>query len=381
MAGPTLPTIKKLFAKSGNRCAFPRCTVRVVESNTIVADVCHICASSPLGPRYDPQQTETERHAVENLILLCAVHHRVVDDEIEQYPAPGLLEMKRAHEASATAVAEDTVDRTANLLAEKSTAEEAVNAMPAQQSSPAMPTIERAQRQTLLATAVAIHQDRLTKIVSKSGYIADLDSGRLIFHVIPVSCLGIQQSPAFAEISRNPNWFPPIAGAPRDWKVDFEGILIGSNGEGLTKPQRAYTHISRSGIVEVVASSLARGYGNDLIMLPQIQAMLIKYVPTYLSALARAGLTSSAVVCASLTGVNQMRLLHDFVANAIPEDIPGPRLTRDQYSFAETWMDTVPPTIVDAAHELKPTLDHMANAAGLITSPYFDAKGNYTLTP
>jgi hypothetical protein len=100
-----------------------------------------------------------------------------------------------------------------------------------------------------------------------------------------------------------------------------------------------------------------------------------------LSALARAGLTSSAVVCASLTGVNQMRLLHDFVANAIPEDIPGPRLTRDQYSFAETWMDTVPPTIVDAAHELKPTLDHMANAAGLITSPYFDAKGNYTLTP
>jgi hypothetical protein len=56
VSSPSLPTIKKLFAKSGDRCAFPECAVHVVEGNTIVADICHISAASALGPRYDPNR-------------------------------------------------------------------------------------------------------------------------------------------------------------------------------------------------------------------------------------------------------------------------------------------------------------------------------------
>jgi hypothetical protein len=381
MAGPTLPTIKRLFAKSGNRCAFPRCTIRVVEGNTIVADICHICAASPLGPRYNPQQTDAERHAFENLILLCVVHHRIVDDEPEKYTAPGLLDMKRIHEASATSVPQDTVDKTANLLVEKSTAEEAANNMPMEQVTAPAPPTDIALRQGFLARAAALHRDRVAQIVANNGYIADLEGGRLIFHIVPVASLDIQQSPSFGEISRNPNWFPPVAGAARDSRVDFDGVLMGSNGEGLSKAQRAYTHVTRAGVVEVVVSSLARGYDGDLVMLPQVQAMLIKYVRIYLAALARVGLNSAAVMCASLTGVNHMRFLHDFIANVIPEDIPGPRLTREQFTFAESWIETAPVSIIESGRALRPTLDHMANAAGLVTSPYFDSDGNYELTP
>ncbi len=37
------------------------------------------------GPRYDPNQTDDERHSFENLILLCSFHHDVVDNQAEMY--------------------------------------------------------------------------------------------------------------------------------------------------------------------------------------------------------------------------------------------------------------------------------------------------------
>jgi len=381
VTSPSLPTIKKLFAKSGDRCAFPECAVHVVEGNTIIADICHIRAASALGPRYDPTQSDAERHAFDNLILLCANHHRIIDDDPEKYRVAALIQMKRAHEATATTLAADTVDRAVALLVQKETVNEAANTVPAVAGPPAPATIEAAQKQALMARACAFHRDRLGLIVANHGAVADLGDGRLVFHVIPVVSLDIQQSPGFAELSQNPRWFPPVAGAPRDSNISFDGLLVGSNGEGLRQPQRAYTHITRAGIVEVVASSLARGYDGNLIMLPQVQAMLIKYVAIYTNALNKVGIAPPLVVCASLSGVNNMRLLHDFIANAIAEDIPGPRLNRSEYTFVETWLDAAPRSIPDAARRLKLTLDHMANAAGLMTSPYFDENGDYTLMP
>jgi hypothetical protein len=381
VATPTLQTIKKLFAKSGNRCAFPQCQVHVVEGNTIVADICHICAASPLGPRYDPKQSEAQRYAFDNLILFCANHHRIVDDEPGKFGVGMLVQMKQVHEATATAITPESVERMAMLLVEKSMPEPAAEAPPAPATHSSTPGLNATQKQLILSRAAMIHRDRLARIVGNDGVIADLGGGRLVFHLIPVAALDIPQSTAFAELSRNPNWFPPVAGAARDWKVDFDGLVTGSNADGLIKPQRAYTYVSRAGIVEAVVSSLARGYDSDLIMLPQVQAMLIKYVPIYANALHKAGLSFPAVACASLTGVNKMRLLHDFVGNAFPEDIPGSRLTRDQFTFAESYLKTVPDSIRNAAGQLRNTLDHMANAAGLPTSPYFDPDGSYTLTP
>jgi hypothetical protein len=103
MGEPSVKTIKRLYALSGNRCAFPGCTHRLVdESDALVADVCHIAGDKPGAKRYDPSQTEVERQGFANLIVLCAVHHRVIDDNETEYTRALLLEMKRAHEAKAT---------------------------------------------------------------------------------------------------------------------------------------------------------------------------------------------------------------------------------------------------------------------------------------
>lgn len=72
MANPTQATIKRLFNQSGEFCTYPKCDRPVVDrsTGTIMAEMCHINARSPGGPRYDPSQTDKERNAYDNLILL-----------------------------------------------------------------------------------------------------------------------------------------------------------------------------------------------------------------------------------------------------------------------------------------------------------------------
>lgn len=105
MSQPSPATVKRLFAASRNACAFPKCTIPIVEpaSGKVTGRICHIRARQPNGPRYDEQQSEDERHAFENLILLCPIHHDVVDADVESYTTERLLAIKAQHEAAGTA--------------------------------------------------------------------------------------------------------------------------------------------------------------------------------------------------------------------------------------------------------------------------------------
>lgn len=107
-------TLKKLFALSGNVCAFPGCTAPIVDtdSGVVVGDICHIKGRSEDGPRYDPAQPDKERNGYENLLLMCVAHNRIVDGKKtrDQYPVGRLQEFKRNHEAQ---YARSVVDETA----------------------------------------------------------------------------------------------------------------------------------------------------------------------------------------------------------------------------------------------------------------------------
>lgn len=102
MSEPTEKTIKRLFALSGNICAYPGCQLPIVESaGTITGEVCHIRARNKRGPRFEPAKTEGERHSFDNLILLCRHHHKIIDSEPEIYTVEALQEMKAIHESVA----------------------------------------------------------------------------------------------------------------------------------------------------------------------------------------------------------------------------------------------------------------------------------------
>jgi formylglycine-generating enzyme required for sulfatase activity len=115
--GPTTATIKRLFSVAGNRCAFPGCTATLVIGDTVTAEICHIKAQSGGGPRYDPAQTDEERHAFENLLLLCPSHHKVVDQNPDEYTVERLCEIKVAHEARHAGGAEPSDEVVQRLLA------------------------------------------------------------------------------------------------------------------------------------------------------------------------------------------------------------------------------------------------------------------------
>lgn len=114
--GPSVPTIKRLFAHSGNRCAFPKCQNRLVEGETVVGEICHIKARSPDGPRYNANQTAEQRHAYDNLILMCGIHHTVIDDDPVAYTVERLVAMKAEHERASSKMPDADASSGAQLL-------------------------------------------------------------------------------------------------------------------------------------------------------------------------------------------------------------------------------------------------------------------------
>lgn len=99
MGRPTEKTIKRLFALSGNICAFPGCASLVVESATAaMGEICHIRAQRQGGPRFDPSWASEGIHGFENLMILCPNHHRIVDTQPEVFTADALQQMKATHE-------------------------------------------------------------------------------------------------------------------------------------------------------------------------------------------------------------------------------------------------------------------------------------------
>lgn len=95
-------TIKRLFALSGNQCAFPDCPVTFLnwEDDTNYSNICHIEDANPnthKADRYNPSMTDIERSDYKNLILLCPNHHIETNDP-KKYSVNDLRQMKREHE-------------------------------------------------------------------------------------------------------------------------------------------------------------------------------------------------------------------------------------------------------------------------------------------
>jgi hypothetical protein len=99
---PSEATVKRLFAVSGNQCAHPGCETRLVDDSTgvVTAEICHIKGHRPGSARYDAQQSAVDRHAFENLMLFCSVHHKIADTRADLYPVQLLLKTKAEHEAA-----------------------------------------------------------------------------------------------------------------------------------------------------------------------------------------------------------------------------------------------------------------------------------------
>lgn len=96
---PKIDTLKFVYAKSGNQCAFPDCNLPIYEDNGVLTgECCHIEAYSKGGARYNASTTEDEKNSESNLIMMCSRHHTIIDADCSTYSVDVLKQMKSNHE-------------------------------------------------------------------------------------------------------------------------------------------------------------------------------------------------------------------------------------------------------------------------------------------
>jgi hypothetical protein len=94
----------RLWGKAAGRCEYDGCNKSLwldslTKAEFNVAYIAHIIADNPNGPRGDAVLSENLKDDIENLMLMCDEHHRLIDHEdVEGHPVERLQTMKRKHE-------------------------------------------------------------------------------------------------------------------------------------------------------------------------------------------------------------------------------------------------------------------------------------------
>lgn len=94
-----------LWGRAASRCALPECRRELVidpldtDDPSLVGEAAHIVAEQPDGPRGQSSLTIEQRNTYGNLILLCNVHHKQVDDQVNYFTTERLTSIKAQHES------------------------------------------------------------------------------------------------------------------------------------------------------------------------------------------------------------------------------------------------------------------------------------------
>jgi hypothetical protein len=112
-----------LWARAGGRCEYRGCNEDLI--GDLIAGredgkfgfIAHVVADSADGPRGDPVRSPTLARDLNNLMLLCAKHHKGVDvDYLADHSESLLLEMKAEHEDRIAIVTGMAQERAAHVL-------------------------------------------------------------------------------------------------------------------------------------------------------------------------------------------------------------------------------------------------------------------------
>lgn len=93
-----------LWRLSAFRCNYPECQEELYrrgeqgDRHANIGKMAHIFAHSLKGPRPNPSGLSEDTNKYENLILLCSIHHDVVDAQINEHTVTLLRQWKRDHE-------------------------------------------------------------------------------------------------------------------------------------------------------------------------------------------------------------------------------------------------------------------------------------------
>lgn len=99
-------TAIELWIKSGARCSFPGCNEYLLTDTNVTnqtvkhGNIAHIVAASKGGARGQHERPMETRSQIDNLMLVCQLHHTLIDDKSKEamYTVELLQKFKRSHE-------------------------------------------------------------------------------------------------------------------------------------------------------------------------------------------------------------------------------------------------------------------------------------------
>lgn len=111
-----------LWGKTAGRCEYEGCNKPIYTDDLTqyefnAAYIAHIYADSRHGPRWHPVLSEQLKADIANLMLLCDVHHRLIDrGDVAGHPAERLQEMKRTHEERIALLSDIQAEKKSEIL-------------------------------------------------------------------------------------------------------------------------------------------------------------------------------------------------------------------------------------------------------------------------
>lgn len=116
-------TRRVLWARAAGRCEYEGCNKSLLDDLLSGTEdrnfgfVAHIIADTPTGPRGDALRSAKLSDDISNVMLLCHVHHKLIDvDAVAAHPEARLLGMKAAHERRIAIVTAVGHDRASHVL-------------------------------------------------------------------------------------------------------------------------------------------------------------------------------------------------------------------------------------------------------------------------
>lgn len=111
-----------LWGKAAGRCQYEGCNKQLYLDSLSKAEfntsyIAHIIADSVDGPRGDSNLSKKLCEDIDNLMLLCDEHHRLVDKkQVKEHPVERLQTMKRSHEERMERITDITKQKEAHVI-------------------------------------------------------------------------------------------------------------------------------------------------------------------------------------------------------------------------------------------------------------------------
>lgn len=212
--------------------------------------------------------------------------------------------------------------------------------------------------------------ERLSKIIADDTPVVLEPLAKIILHLVPLESFSTSTR---INLETAHYQFPIPLGAPNldSSRVNLDGLL--NCGQVGKTHCYSYLQLFHNGIIETVdaytlnANALSANVKDKLIPSTSFEGNLIQHIQKYLATLKTLGITPPIVIMLSLIGVRGFCMVTSNIHQG------GYPIDRDLLTTPEIVLNK----LECSPRDLKPILDSVWNASGIMSSPNFDASGQW----